>query len=202
MPPTLRCWPMTSEADVGAMAVEAEPSHQYPVTFCCHETNGSRGAIWDNGIWCGNVDEAKGCSWIPPCGKNGTHWHSLMLSEHFWRPSSKCEQSEVVRNAFQHADSAVTVPWKTSPVPVGHTKLSYHRMRSILITSSMRIRQWFWLCWKILFCSWEFAIPNSVIVLFVSIVVSIAINRRQYFPSNLHISWGLVVPYNSLMQIK
>ena len=34
MPPILLCWPMTSEVDVDGMAVEVEPSNQYPVTFC------------------------------------------------------------------------------------------------------------------------------------------------------------------------
>jgi len=36
MPPNLLRWPMTSEVDVGGMAVEVEPSHQYPGMFCCH----------------------------------------------------------------------------------------------------------------------------------------------------------------------
>ena len=35
-PAILIYWPMTSEADVGGMAVEVEPSHQYSITFCCH----------------------------------------------------------------------------------------------------------------------------------------------------------------------
>jgi len=32
-----------SEAGVGGMAVEFEPSHQYSITFCCCVTDGSRG---------------------------------------------------------------------------------------------------------------------------------------------------------------
>jgi len=44
MPPILLCWHITSEADVGGMAVEAEHSHQYPVIFYCCVTDGSRGA--------------------------------------------------------------------------------------------------------------------------------------------------------------
>jgi len=40
-------------------------------------------------------------------------------------------------------------------------------------------------CWKILFCSWEFALSNSVTVVFVATVVSKEINRRHYFQSNL-----------------
>ena len=33
MPPILWCWSMALEVDVGGTAVEAEPSHQYSVTF-------------------------------------------------------------------------------------------------------------------------------------------------------------------------
>jgi len=34
------------------------------------------------------------------------------------------------------------------------------------------------------FCSWESALSNNVIVLFVSVVVSMEINRRRYFWSH------------------
>jgi len=33
--------------------------------------------------------------------KNGTHWHSLTLAEHLWRPNSGREHSEAVSGAFQ-----------------------------------------------------------------------------------------------------
>ena len=45
IPPISLSWPTMSEVDVGDMAVEAQPSHQYSVTFCCHVTDGSRGTI-------------------------------------------------------------------------------------------------------------------------------------------------------------
>jgi len=45
MPLVLLRWLTMSEVDVGGMAVEVEPFHQYPVTFCCHVTDGSRGAV-------------------------------------------------------------------------------------------------------------------------------------------------------------
>jgi len=45
MPPVLLSWPITSEADVGGMVVEAKPSHQYSVTYCCHMIDGSEGAV-------------------------------------------------------------------------------------------------------------------------------------------------------------
>ena len=37
--------PTMTEKDVGVMTVEVEPSHQYPVIFCCHVTDSSRGAV-------------------------------------------------------------------------------------------------------------------------------------------------------------
>ena len=46
MPPVLICWATTSESDDGDMAVEVEPSYQYPITFCCHVIDGSRGVVW------------------------------------------------------------------------------------------------------------------------------------------------------------
>jgi len=41
---------MTSEVDVGGMAIEAEPSHQYFTTFCCCVTDGSRRAVRQNSV--------------------------------------------------------------------------------------------------------------------------------------------------------
>ena len=45
MHPILLRWPTTSEEDVGGMAVEFEPSHQYAVKFCCRKTDDRRGAV-------------------------------------------------------------------------------------------------------------------------------------------------------------
>ena len=101
MPLMLLCWPMMSEADVGVIAVVAELSHQCSITFCCCVTDGIRGAVWQNGVWHGSAYEAKVCQWIPPCGKNGTHWYTLTLAEHLWRPNGGCEHSEAVGDAFQ-----------------------------------------------------------------------------------------------------
>lgn len=39
---------------------------------------------------------------------------------------------------------------------------------------------------KAVFCSWEFALLSSAIVIFVSVVVSMVTNRRHYFWSNQH----------------
>ena len=60
IPPILWCWHMTSEADVGDTAVEAETSYQYSITCCCCMTDGSRGASWHNGAWHGSAYGRKG----------------------------------------------------------------------------------------------------------------------------------------------
>ena len=75
--------PTTSGADVCDEAVEVEPSHQYSITFCCHVTDGRRGAVWQVDVWHGIVYEAKVCYWMNPFiqKKNCTHWHSLMLAK-------------------------------------------------------------------------------------------------------------------------
>ena len=86
---------------VVAWAAEGELSHPYSLKFCCHVTDGSKGALWQNSIWHGSAYEAKVCHWIPACRKNGTHWHSLMLAEHWWRPNSGCEHSKAVGGVFQ-----------------------------------------------------------------------------------------------------
>mgnify|MGYP001856524073 CR=1 FL=1 len=41
---------------------------------------------------------------------------------------------------------------------------------------------------KKVFFSWEFTLSNSVIVLFIAVVVSMETNRRHYFQSDLHIN--------------
>ena len=49
MPLIVWCWPMSSEADVGGVAVGVEPSHQYSMTCYCRVTDGSRGAVRHSG---------------------------------------------------------------------------------------------------------------------------------------------------------
>ena len=82
MPPILLCWPATSEVDIGGVAVEVESSHQYLVPFCCCMMDGSRGAVWLNGVWHGSGCEAKVCHWIPLWVKmapTDIHWHLLNI---------------------------------------------------------------------------------------------------------------------------
>ena len=72
--------PVTHEKS--STAVEVELSHQYPITCCCCVTDGSRGAIWQNGFWLGSVDRAKVCHWIPPCRKK---CNPLTFISAFWK---------------------------------------------------------------------------------------------------------------------
>jgi len=44
---------------------------------------------------------------------------------------------------------------------------------------------WWWIHWKIVFSQWEIALSATSIVLFLSVSISIEINRRYYFWSNL-----------------
>ena len=74
MPPMLWYWPTTSEADVAVMTVEAESSHQYSVTFCCRVTDGSKGTVWQNGIWHGSAYDAK-------CGIEFLHNEKIALTD-------------------------------------------------------------------------------------------------------------------------
>ena len=105
---------------------------------------------------------SKGENWIPPCGKNVTHWHSLTLAECLWRPNSRCEHSKSLNVAFQ----------------LGQIFMS--TMCRLLFTSSKNAQQMV----VMMFCSWEFALSNNVIVLVATVVVSMEINRRHYFWSN------------------
>ena len=143
MPPILLCWPVTSEADVGVMSVEVEPSHQYSIIFCYCVTEGSRGTIRQNGIWHGSVNEAKVQDWIPPCNKNDTHWRSSTSDECSWRPNTRYWHSEAVGGEFSSGNSnmkdkpcfeqpcTVFTPWNEE-----HLECLIH-MNQLIMTSKL-----------------------------------------------------------------
>ena len=66
---------MMSEADVGHMVVEVEPSCQYSPAFCCCGTDGSKGAIWQNDIW-------HGSAWSKDVLLK--KWQSLTFTDDYW----------------------------------------------------------------------------------------------------------------------
>ena len=102
MPPVLLYWPTVSEADVwwyGSRSWTFPPVFCY-ILFLCHRQQ-LRGSLTQHCVtW--------KCVWSKCVSlnssiqkKNGTHWHSLMLVEHWWRPNSGWEHSEAVRGALQ-----------------------------------------------------------------------------------------------------
>ena len=145
---------MKLEADLGGITVEVEPSHQYSIKFCCSAADGSSGEVWQNGVWHGSEDEAKVCPWILPCEKNGTHWHSLTLAVHFWRPNSGRE----------HSVASVLQQWWKQVAP---TSSDFYKQSMWALT-----HHWWKFtasggdCWKIMLHSWEFALSSSIIVLY------------------------------------
>jgi len=80
MPSVLWCWSTIFKAVVSGLAVQVEPSHQYPITFCCQVTDGSRGALWHNTIWHGSACEEKCATEFLHAEKmapTDIHWHLL-----------------------------------------------------------------------------------------------------------------------------
>ena len=129
-------------------------------------------------IWHGSAYEVKVWNWIPPWGRK-CPWHSPTLVEHLWTWNGMWEQW----CSGWYVSAMVTVT-------VGHHLwcrfVQVRRTGSCSLLVKMH-SQWWWLYWKIVFCSWNFSLSNSIIVLFVADVVSMKINRRHYFWSNIHL---------------
>ena len=136
MPPTLLCWPTTSEANVVDMAVEVEPSSQHSVKFCCRATDDSRGAAWQNGVWHGSAYETKVCNWITPCGKK---LHPMTFTDACWTFTETKQWMLAQWGCGWRVSAVATATWKTSHVPDSHAQLSHHETKSVSISSSARI---------------------------------------------------------------
>ena len=76
--------------DIGGMAVEVEPSHQYSITFCWCVTDGSRGAVRQNGSDVGVEMKQRGMIEFLHVEHMAPTW---ALVERLWRPNSGCEHS-------------------------------------------------------------------------------------------------------------
>jgi len=75
--------------------VETEPSHKYPVIFSCPVTDGSRVAVWQNGVWYGsakNFPVTKNCIWSKGVSLNSMqrNWHTLTLTNACWTKLCYC----------------------------------------------------------------------------------------------------------------
>jgi len=114
MPPILLCGLITSEADVGGMAVVIELSCQYSITLYCSVTDGSRGAVG---------------YWIPSCGRNGTPWHSSVLAEYLQRPNSGYEHKWGTGWCIS---AAVMATWKRSRILDDHVDFYKHSMQTLV----------------------------------------------------------------------
>ena len=159
------------------LAVKAEHSHQYSITFCCRVTDGSKGAVWQNGIWHGSAYKSKVCCWIPPCGKScntDIHWCLLNIyGDQTVELSTVRHVSAVVtatRKASRILDRCTGVtPWNEECL----YQLTHANQITVVTTLQNN------------YCTWEFALSNNITVLFVSVVGSMEINRRHYFQSKL-----------------
>ena len=130
-----------------------------------------------NYVWCGNVYEANVCDWILPCRNNGTHWHSSMPSVCYGDQTVDVEHSEAVVVSFSSGDSV-------SPPLV---QMFMNAACRLLFLTGKNAQLKMVTIVKQVFCSWEFALSNRVIALFVSVLFSMEINRWHCFWSNLHI---------------
>ena len=115
MPPILLCQSMTSEMDVGSMAVVIEPSHLYSITFCRCAADGSRGAVWH-----GSMYKQRCITEFLQAEKNGTHRHSS-AKQWIWAQ----------RGGGWSVSAMVTATWKTSHSPDSHADSHKHSTQAL-----------------------------------------------------------------------
>lgn len=145
-------------------------------SFCSQATDGSRGPGWQHSTWRGGAHGAQGCHWTPP------HW-----TEHLWRPTRGCERSEAsaVATAMQktnHPNSQIVFFFLNKH---SMQALVQHWKKSIANGGNRVEKQ-------------SFVAENS---LYVSVVISMEINRRHSFQSNLRTSSMSHHPSNAVILI-
>jgi len=132
IPPVLLSKLTTSETDSGGMAAEVSAN------FCDILLLGNRwqqrGCVtkWRLTWKCVWSKDVEINSSIPPCRKNYTHWPSLMLAEHLWRPSSGCQHHD---GWCISAVAVATVTWKTSHVLDCHAE-AWHAVSCYLMVNT------------------------------------------------------------------
>jgi len=126
----------------------------------------------------GSASEVNVCYWIPPRRKKVAviDIHQCFLNC-YWDETGNCDSDHApqwgVGGVFQQRWQWVRLLW------------AWHAGSCSLLVKMHSY--WWWQCWKIVFCSREFALTNTVIVVFVSVVISMEI---YYFWSDLCI-YGL-----------
>ena len=119
MLPILLCCPTMSDAG-SVMAAEVESSQKNSITFCCHETGGSRGAVWQNGVWHGSAYEAKLCHWMSLCRK------MTPIDIHRCLPNISRDQTVDMSTVRWWCISALArAMWKIKQVLDSHTDFIY-----------------------------------------------------------------------------
>jgi len=170
MPPVLWWWPAVSEENVNGMAVETELSQQYSVILLICDRWQQRGSLtgWK-------------CTWSK----------SVLLSSSIWKklhPFTYTDACWPFIETSQCMWAQWGGEWCVSAVTVDHFLWYKHLWVWHAGSCSLLVKMhsyWWHLCWKRLFCSWEFTLPSIVIVLFVSVVVCMEIIRRHYFCPDL-----------------
>ena len=129
MPPILLRWLMTSEVDVGGMAVRGWTFlsvFHYILLLCARWQRRGSLTKWR---WHGSVDEVKGWNWIPLCRKNGTHWHSLPLVECLWKQWMRALWGS--RRCFSSGDSNMGSPPQVQILTSAAYRLLHHLWKCI-----------------------------------------------------------------------
>ena len=162
MPPFLWCWPMTSEADVGGTAVLVEPSTNISLYFV---------AVW----WMAAEGQSdRMASEMEVCVKQRCGTEFLCAEKMAPGDIHWCLQ-----NAYGHQTVNVsTVRWWWQWQWFTSTGADAYNCSAQALVHCKMHSKWWRLHWKVVVCSWEFALSISVIMLFV--VVSMEINRRNF----------------------
>ena len=134
---------------------------QYFIKLCCHVTNSSKETMRQNSICLGSTYETKVCHWIPPWGeRKKTTTKKTPLDIH---------QCLLNTDEGQPMDAS-TVKWWVVHFSSGNNNVkdkSYSRQSCRCLevqhagssSSLAKIHSQRWcLCWKIVFCSSEFAL--------------------------------------------
>jgi len=142
IPPISLCWPTVLEADVDGNHSQGWTFPPIFCSFCCCVIDGSRGAVWQNNVWHGSVYVAKVCLHSSIWKK----WHPLAFIDAFW--------------TFLEAKEWMWAQWRHK-----RWQAMFQTAMHSCHAGKLRVLQ-------SLLCSWEFTLSNSVIVLFVSVVVA------------------------------
>ena len=150
-------------------------SQLYFVTFCCCLSAGEQQS--DKAVSNIEVQTKQRC--VALISYMGKKWHPLICINTCWMYVNTV-RLWVVHLSCGNSDMKET---PCSPQPGRRLQVWHAGSCSWLMKTHS---SWWWLCWKIVFYSWEFSLSNSVIVLFD--VVSMEIIGRHYFQSNLWIN--------------